>query len=398
MNYNIEEIKDILKYIISNNAKLQEQGNKAIAVSLKSDPGIGKTSCIEQIGDELGYKTIIIRLSNIEDPSDLLGFPIAEYEVCGGEGCRWIPKDILPEYIKAGYNVTGNKRMGYSIPQWLPQDEQPVLLCLDDYSRSNPLILQAVMEIVHEQKYLSWSLPKGSNIILTENPDNGDYQVTSVDDAFRSRFVTFDVEFDVKVWAKWAEESGIRGSAINFMLYAPELITEKKNKTINARSMTMFFNAISGLEDWSTPSNLAFILSIADGCFKDDTNVVGNMFTTFINNKMDKLISPEDMVRKSWDSVQKTLEGCLYEGDQYRADIASILSIRFVNYVAKCFDNKTLESKEVIDRILELIDEKNEKVYLTEDLIFNMIKTITTKYPTRTKKLLTNKKVIKKII
>jgi hypothetical protein len=35
----------------------------------------------------------------------------------------------------------------------------------------------------------------------------------SLDAAQKSRYITFDVEFDVKVWAKWAGEYGLRDEA-----------------------------------------------------------------------------------------------------------------------------------------------------------------------------------------
>jgi hypothetical protein len=42
MKYNIQEIKDVLTYIINNNKELAAQGKKAVAVSLSGDAGIGR--------------------------------------------------------------------------------------------------------------------------------------------------------------------------------------------------------------------------------------------------------------------------------------------------------------------------------------------------------------------
>lgn len=39
------------------------------------------------------------------------------------------------------------------------------------------------MELVDRQTYISWSLPKDWHIMLTANPDNGDYMVNSIDTA-----------------------------------------------------------------------------------------------------------------------------------------------------------------------------------------------------------------------
>ena len=399
MKYNIEEIKDILKYMIKNNQELQEQGKKPNAISLRGDGGTGKTSAIMQIAKELDMPFTMLRLSQLEEVGDILGMPIKEYEVCINNHCHWIAKDILPEYIKAGAEVTGNHRMGYSVPAWVPQTEEPVILLMDDYSRCSPMMMQAVMEIINMQEFTSWKLPKGSTIILSENPDNEDYTLgVSLDSAMRSRFITFDVDFDVKVWARWAEEYGLRTEAVNFMLWAPELITKKQNLTINARSMTSFFNAISGLKDWSTTENLAMIMNIASGCFEDEANAVGNMFTTFINNKLHLLVTPEEMLNDDWDKAKRKIKKCVYDGEIYRADIASILSIRFINYVDVIFSTRRADTMPVVDRVIELVTDAD--TLLTEDLIFNMVKTLTVKYKTHKSvtKLITNRDILKKIL
>jgi hypothetical protein len=39
------------------------------------------------------------------------------------------------------------------------------------------------MQLIVAQETLSWSLPKGSSVVLTSNPDDGDYMVTAADDA-----------------------------------------------------------------------------------------------------------------------------------------------------------------------------------------------------------------------
>ena len=81
---------------------------------------------------------------------------------------------------------------------------------------------------------------------------------------------------------------------------------------MNARSYTMFANIISGIPNWQNPENLAMILQIASGCFNDKDNIIGNLFTTFVANKLDQLISPEDLLLGDWDKVYpKAKKMCL---------------------------------------------------------------------------------------
>lgn len=67
---------------------------------------------------------------------------------------------------------------------------------------ANSLFQQAIMELICTGKYISWKLPKYTNILLTSNFDNGSYQVSSLDAAQMSRLVNFQIKFDIKVWAR----------------------------------------------------------------------------------------------------------------------------------------------------------------------------------------------------
>lgn len=116
----------------------------------------------------------------------------------------------------------------------------------------------------------------------------------------------------------------------------------------------------------------------------------------FINNKLDKLISPEDLLMKSWDWVKREMKTLVYNDGQYRADIAAILSIRFLNYVLHYFEQRGSKSEIVVNRVLDFID--SEEILLSEDMLFNLIKQLNSKFPTKVTKLTLNPKVIRKVI
>lgn len=402
MEFTLKEIKPILKYIIENNKVLQERGFHPVSICTSGESGCGKTSLMEQIAKELDMQFVKINLAQISDPSELCGWPIKEHYICKPDGeCKWVTAEVIEAYAKAGWILTDETRMGYAIPQWLKNTgmEKGILLCLDDANRCTNQVSNAVMEITCRQEYLSWKLPKGSSVLLTSNPDSGSYQVVSYDEAQLSRMITFNVKFDVNSWSEWAEHQGLEGRTINFMLAnGLELMDRSitKEAKINARNYTMFANIISGIPDWSTPENLAFIMQIAAGCFLDEDGIVGSMFTTFIANKLDKLLSPEDLVHKDWGYVKGVLEKQLYDGDLYRADIASIITTRFVNYSMKFLETKGNPMEPISDRILKIVD--NDKLLLSEDLLFNLVKTLNKKYPAKCNKLIMNPKIAKRLM
>ena len=301
----------------------------------------------------------------------------------------WVAEKVVGQYTSMGYTLcpTCLPRTSYAAPAWVPKDpEQEFILCLDDYTRGSVLFMQAIMSLIQFGEYVSWKLPKRCHIILTENPDSGEYDVTSTDAAFRSRLINLDVEFNVEVFAKWMEKQNMRSELINFPLLVPEMFT-RKNNTVNARSYTMFANAISSLPNFDSDKSLEMICIIAKGCFGDDW--VSSQFVQFIHNKLDKLIDPKEMLNGEWKTVKERLEQNIYKNSKYQAAIASTLTVRFTNYVENYFDSSTdkKKSEKVIDRIIDLCTD-SDKTLLTEDLIYKMVKSLNAKYPQRCTKML----------
>ena len=374
-------------------------GGRPIALGIEGSAGLGKTSVLEQIAEELGYGYIRLNLAELEEVSDLTGFPIKEYKT---KDDTWIPADLVHKYCDEGY-FTGEARMSYAAPDWLPDSDgegKPGwILALDDYTRANSLFMQATMELIQNGKYISWNLPKNTTILLSSNPDDGMYAVTSLDPAQRSRFINFPVKFDIDAWARWAENQQLDGRVINFGIsYSHELFeNENQLKTINPRSYTMFGRAISGVADWQNSDSLAMILNISKGCFNDPDNVVGNLFTTFVANKLDQLVSPKDMLMEKWETVYPKIKKCVYdEHGNYKSAVGAILQTRLLNYSMYYFDQKGTKTEVVRDRLLEILHAP--EMLFSEDIIFNIIKTLCAKYQQRTKAWMLNNELRGRII
>ena len=181
--------------------------------------------------------------------------------------------------------------------------------------------MQAIMSLVQFGEYVSWKLPKKCHLILSSNPNNGDYNVTELDPAQKSRMINFDVDFDLQTYAKWMSKVGIRSELQNFALLTPEIF--ERGAHINARSYTMFANAISGFENLDSQDTLEKICLISKGCFGDDW--VSGMFIQFVHNKLDKLINPEDILKNDWKAVKSKLEENIYRNGKYDASFLFVI-------------------------------------------------------------------------
>lgn len=363
---NIDELKGFLRHIVDNNRHLQKSNKPVVAVEVVGDSGIGKTSSIIQLSKELEFNFIKLNLAQIEEVGDLVGFPIRQFKMIGNDNVPvWVDEVHVEDYRSRGYRTDGGNRMSHCPPQWIADKNEGGILLLDDWNRGDMRLLQAVMELIDRQEYAGWKLPKDWHIILTSNPDNGEYLVHSIDDAQKSRFISVNLTFDLTCWSRWAENEGIDGRCINFLLLHPELTKSK----VNSRRITMFFNSISSIKDFE--NNLPLIQMIGDGSVGNEFT---SIFTTFINNKLDRLITPENIIKQDEQYVFNTLKSLIGSGEKYRADIASTLGMRLVNYLEY---TKEPITKEVVARVATVIKSN----IFGPDMSYSAVKSIYTARP-----------------
>ena len=382
---NVEELKSFIKHMVNNNQHIQAQGKVPVAINIEGDAGLGKTSAIMQLGKELNMQVVKLNLSQLEELGDLVGFPVKEFEIQNAEGkTTWINESQISAANAKGFKVVG-KRMSHAAPEWIQGKGEGGFLILDDYTRADHRFMQATMEILDRQEYVSWKLPKNWHVILTTNPDNGDYNVTSLDVAQKTRFISVELKYDADVWAKWAENAGIDGRCINFMLMHPELVTQR----VNPRSITTFFNAISSIDKFE--DSLPLVQMIGEGSVGADFS---SMFTMFINNKLDRIISPEDILTKDRDYVMGALTNAVGRDDNFRADISSVIATRLINYSLVKAEKGSVPTT-VIDRLAVLTTECDA---FTNDLRYYMVKEIVNGNKVKFAKLMQNNNVVKMAI
>ena len=143
---NTTELKDFIKHIVNNNRYLQENSKPPVAVNIEGEAGLGKTSTILQVANELGLQCVKLNLSQLEEIGDLVGFPMKEHEMVKGDVVKWVTESVIPQYIASGYKPTGEKKMTHAAPEWIQGRKEGGILILDDWTRADLRFVQAVME------------------------------------------------------------------------------------------------------------------------------------------------------------------------------------------------------------------------------------------------------------
>jgi hypothetical protein len=300
---NAAQISQLLEHVSLSKA------NRPTPLCIWGMHGIGKTELVREFARSKDYQFVYIAPAQFEEMGDLLGMPRIE--------------DGVTRFVA---------------PDWVPEKEGPGIFLIDDVNRADDRILRGIMQLLQNYELVSWRLPKGWMIVLTANPDGGDYSVSAMDDAMLTRMMHVTMEFDVKVWARWAQQAGIYPTGIDFILTYPEVVNGSRT---TPRSLVQFFNSIESIPDLRQQLNLVKMLS--DGSLNAETTAA---FITFINMDMDKIISPEDILNAS---VFKIIEGqikALVDGKTKRMDILSVIMTRLTNYLV-------YSKEELTDKVFE---------------------------------------------
>jgi hypothetical protein len=150
----------------------------------------------------------------------------------------------------------------------------------------------------------------------------------------------------------------------------------------------MFFNSISSIKSFD--NSLPLIQMIGEGSVGPEFS---SMFTMFINNKLYKMISPQNIMEQDEKYVLNTLKSIIGKDKEYRADLASTLSTRIVNYL-DIFSKSNPIEKSFISRISSLV---NEKIF-TNDICYNMVRSIYNNNPNKFKSLMMDKSLVEYIL
>lgn len=291
------EVSKFTAHILEHNLTAEENGHKKTPICIWGTHGIGKTEMVEQIAKANNYKWSYVAPAQFEEMGDLVGMPSIE-----------------------------NGRTVFRSPDWVPTEEGPGILLIDDVNRADDRILRGIMQLLQNFELVSWKLPEKWQIVLTANPDGGDYSVTPMDNAMLTRMMHVTMQFDPKAWAIWAEKNKIDPRGINFVLTYPEIAVGERT---TPRSLTQFFQSIQSIKNLA--DELPMIQMLAASCLDEETVTA---FITFVQQNLSKLISPEKICNaKNFKTEVEQAIKSMVQKDILRVDIIATLCTRLTNYL-----------------------------------------------------------------
>jgi len=267
----VPELQKIMRHVLQPDSPPH---NLTTPLCIWGKPGIGKTEIVRSFTKEHGWSFQQINPAQFEEMGDLLGMPAVE------EG-----------------------RTIFRSPSWVPRDPGPGLLLIDDVNRADDRILRGIMQLLQDGRLISWALPDQWQIVLTANPDTGDFSVTPLDTAMLTRMLHVELVFELSAWLHWAGAAGLDLRGLDFAARYPELLDGERT---NPRSLTQFLTQAASISDWRASRDLVLQLAAAS---LDPATVGGLM--QYIQTGGSGLPSPSDLLTEgpgqtagSWTAAQ----------------------------------------------------------------------------------------------
>lgn len=163
--------------------------------------GIGKSSVVQQLGRELGYRVLTVILSQ-KEAVDLAGVLYTF------------------EDPKLGMSVTASHP-----PAWFAQavKDGNLILFLDEFNMARREVMNAAFELILDRRLNNVTLPDSVFIVCAGNPEDERYDVTPLSESLRDRLMHVQVTPDTDAWLAWAQESQrIHPDVIRFLQRVPD--------------------------------------------------------------------------------------------------------------------------------------------------------------------------------
>ncbi|WP_251545861.1 ATP-binding protein [Limosilactobacillus caecicola] len=225
MALNYQAMKQAVKTVI-------KAGN---VPNLVGEAGIGKSTLVSEVAEELGAKLFTTVVSLVEKGDLAIPVPPLRDEA----------------FIKTTqYGELANVQYGYSetliqiIQQAESHPEQPIIWFLDEFNRGTVAVQSELMNLVLQRQINSLLLPRQVRIVIAENPDDSmsgfadtEYAVTPADAAIKDRTVRLVMEASLTDWLQWASttENGqprIHPLVQEYLQAYPESLTGPRNEDL----------------------------------------------------------------------------------------------------------------------------------------------------------------------
>jgi len=199
-------------------------------------PGIGKSSLVQDFADALGIECVSLLGTQLA-PEDLIGVP----QIIDGLSRFCPPANIARK--------------------------EPFVLFLDELNGASSEVQKSFYSLILEQRIGDYTLPKGSVVIGAGNRAQDSAIVRQMSSALINRMVHIHLVSSPREWINWARKNELHPWVVDYIALRPDHLSAPSPKVEQAfstpRSWHMLSDALKSFGDAIDDSSLKLI---ANGC------------------------------------------------------------------------------------------------------------------------------------
>lgn len=203
-NISVSELQSLVKMNLETIKMFPAGSAKIPPIMIWGAPGIGKSTVIREIADEMGIGFIDVRLSQRE-PVDIRGLPVPSED-----GVKWIVSS-----------------------EWPRDPNSRGIILFDEISSSDRSLQVAAYEFILDRRLGDlYKVPDGWYILAAGNRIEDRAVAMTMSSALANRFLHVELKENAEDWGKWAVETGLHPAVCSFIRFRPELLFKMENENL----------------------------------------------------------------------------------------------------------------------------------------------------------------------
>lgn len=199
-----EDLESIVRYqvsLIQQNPALSE---KLPPLMVWGGPGLGKSTILRKVAEEMGIGFIDIRLAQRE-PVDIRGLPV--------------PREDSVSWLISS--------------DWPRDQESRGILLFDELTAADRSLQVAAYEIILDRRLGDlYHLPKGWYIVAAGNREEDMAVATTMSSALANRFMHFELLESSEQWVRWGLQNNIHPAVLGFIRSRSEMLFHQENENL----------------------------------------------------------------------------------------------------------------------------------------------------------------------
>ncbi len=237
------QLENILRMQIKALAEHPERAKVLPPLMVWGAPGLGKSSIIRGIAEEMGINFIDVRLAQRE-PVDVRGLPVPDRD---------------------------NKKVDWLVSGEWPREGRGILL-FDELTAADRSLQVAAYELILDRRLGElYKVPDGWYICAAGNRVEDAAVSTTMSSALANRFLHVELAEDVESWVHWATLHGIHPSVVGFLRYRPECLFRQKDENLE--------------RGWPTPRAWERVSVMLDIAPEDDEGLQRKLVYGLVGNR-----------------------------------------------------------------------------------------------------------------